>query len=264
MKIICFDDEKNLLQYHKNLLLSMDDVTEVYDFSYAEDVLDFAEKNKDVNVAILDINLPVMNGIELAEKLKESIPDIRIIFITGYSEYKTEATKNGCSGYLTKPTNVNEIKKELAYVMQEIKASAAEKIRVQCFGNFDLFINQKLVTFSLSKAKELLAYLVDKRGSSVNGGELCAVLWENNEDDGKNKNNLRHCWMALKQTLESFGAQDMLKKGWNCYGIDVNAFWCDAYEFEKGDVKVINSYKGEYMNQYSWAENSKSIFCRKD
>lgn len=263
MKIICCDDEKNLLMYHKNLLLTMDEVSEVYDFSYAEDVLEFAETHKDVDLAILDINLPAMNGIELAERLKVLISSIKIIFITGYAEYKTEATENGCSGYLTKPTNANEIKKELAFVMQEIKTSAAEKIRVQCFGNFDLFIDQKLVTFGLSKSKELLAYLVDKRGSTVNGGELCAVLWENNEDDGKNKNNLRQCWLALKQTLESFGVQNMLKKGWNCYSIDVDAFWCDAYEFEKGNVQVINSYKGEYMNQYSWAENSKSIFSRK-
>ncbi|MCQ2241633.1 response regulator [Treponema sp.] len=263
MKIICCDDEKNLLTYHKNMLLSMDEVSEVFDFSYAEDVLEFAKNNKDVDLAILDINLPVMNGIELAEKLKVLIPSIKIIFITGYSEYKTEATENGCSGYLTKPTNANEVKKELSFVMQEIKASNAEKVRVQCFGNFDLFINDKVVTFSLTKAKELLAYLVDKRGSTVSGGELCAVLWENNEDDGKNKNNLRHCWLSLKQALEPFGVQSILKKGWNCYGIDVNSFWCDAYEFEKGNVQVINSYKGEYMNQYSWAENSKSIFSKK-
>ena len=249
--------------FHKNILLSIENVSEVFDFAYAEDVIEFAKSRQDIDVAILDINLPVINGIELAEKLKKLIPEIHIIFITGYPEYKSEAMEHGCSGYLTKPTNADEIKKELAFVMQNMKTAAAEKVRMQCFGNFDVFINDNPVVFNLTKAKELLAYLVDRRGSTVNGGELCAVLWENNDDDNKNKNNLRQCWMSLKQTLESAGADNVLKKGWNTYGIDIKTFWCDAYEFEKGNVQVINSYKGEYMNQYSWAENSKSIFSKK-
>lgn len=264
MNILCCDDEKNLLMYHKKLLQSMEEVDEVFDFSYSEDVLEFVKERKDIDVAILDINLPVINGIELSQRLKQLVPSVKIIFITGYIEYKAEAMANGCSGYLTKPTNIAEIQKEISYVMKEINASVAEKIKIQCFGNFDLFIDDKLVIFNLSKAKELLAYLVDRRGSSVTGGELCAVLWENNADDSKNKNNLRHCWMSLKQTLENFGVQDIITKGWNCYGINPKSFWCDAYEFEKGNVAVINSYKGEYMNQYSWAENSKSIFSKKN
>ena len=148
--------------FHKNILLSMENVSEVFDFAYAEDVIEFAKSRQDIDVAILDINLPVINGIELAEKLKKLIPEIHIIFITGYPEYKSEAMENGCSGYLTKPTNADEIKKELAFVMQNMKTAAAEKVRMQCFGNFDVFINDNPVVFNLTKAKELLAYLVDR------------------------------------------------------------------------------------------------------
>ena len=37
-------------------------------------------------------------------------------------------------------------------------------------------------------------------------------------------------------------------------GIDVSKLHCDLYEFLKGSVDAVNSYAGEYMNNYSWAE----------
>lgn len=36
--------------------------------------------------------------------------------------------------------------------------------------------------------------------------------------------------------------------------MDVNKVKCDAYDFEKGDLVAINSFRGEYMANYSWAE----------
>ena len=44
--------------------------------------------------------------------------------------------------------------------------------------------------------------------------------------------------------------------------MDISTFDCDLYDYEKGDVKAINSFHGEYMSQYSWAEYS-LIFLNK-
>lgn len=254
MKIICCDDEKNLLNLHKTLLESIDGVEEVMAFSYPEDVLDHIATNKEADVAFLDINMPGMDGLELARRIKNSMPDIKIIFVTGYPEYKQEANESGCSGYLIKPASLNEIKKELEYAMHGSEAVVENRIKVHCFGNFEIFVDGVQVQFNLTKSKELLAYLIDRQGASVTGGEMCAILWEDEGGKESAKNYLRRCYKDLKDTLEAINAGDILVKGWNSYGVNPAAFWCDAYEFNKGNIQVINSYRGEYMSQYSWSD----------
>lgn len=48
--------------------------------------------------------------------------------------------------------------------------------------------------------------------------------------------------------------ENILIKTWNNLALDVNKVKCDAYDFEKGDLVAINSFRGEYMANYSWAE----------
>jgi hypothetical protein len=46
----------------------------------------------------------------------------------------------------------------------------------------------------------------------------------------------------------------VLVKGWNAYGIDTSLIDCDYFNFLEGDNAAVNSFMGEYMIQYSWAE----------
>jgi diguanylate cyclase (GGDEF)-like protein/PAS domain S-box-containing protein len=63
------------------------------------------------NLALLDIRLPDMEGIELLAPLKEMHPDMAVILVTGYASLKTavQALNDGASGYITKPLNVDEV-----------------------------------------------------------------------------------------------------------------------------------------------------------
>ncbi len=67
-------------------------------------------KNK-FDMAIVDLRLPGMDGIEIIHKLKEMSPNISVIMITAYATIETavSAMKEGASDYLTKPFNLEEI-----------------------------------------------------------------------------------------------------------------------------------------------------------
>ena len=58
----------------------------------------------------------------------------------------------------------------------------------------------------------------------------------------------------MKKSLRLYGIEDILIKSWNHLAIDVSKIRCDAYDFEKGDISAINSFHGEYLSNYSWAE----------
>ena len=59
---------------------------------------------------------------------------------------------------------------------------------------------------------------------------------------------------SLKNSLKVAGAEDILIKTWNHLALDITKIKCDAYDYEKWDAVAVNSFHGEYMTNYSWAE----------
>lgn len=99
MTIICIDDEKLVLDLTVSLCRELPVNPEVKGFQRAADVLSWLRDNT-ADIALTDINMPDMNGLVLAAKLKKQCPDMKIIFLTGYSEYAVDAFKLHASGYI--------------------------------------------------------------------------------------------------------------------------------------------------------------------
>ena len=117
-----------------------------------------------------------------------------------------------------------------------------------------MFYNGKPLAFKRSKAKELFSYLVNLNGASCSASELCAVLWEAAVDSHSLKSNLRNIVLELNRLLDNCNAKDVFIHKKNFYAIDKTKLDCDYFKFLDYDSGAVNSYKGEYMNQYSWAE----------
>ena len=117
-----------------------------------------------------------------------------------------------------------------------------------------MFSKGQPVFFKRSKAKELLAYLINLQGVSANVNELCSVLWEDNGTPENQKNYFRHIVGDLRRTLASCGAEDILIHNRNSYAIDTEKTNCDLFRYQRQEPDAVASYRGEYMNQYSWAE----------
>ena len=246
MKILLVDDEQlQLLRLERACKKVLPDATY---FSYTNPInaLEEQENNK-IDLAFLDIEMPKINGIQLAKKLKKNNPGIKIIFVTAYNEYALEAFKVHASGYITKPVNESKIQDEINELGNVIELKPTKKLQIKCFGNFEVFHNGEPVRFSYKKSKEAFAYLVDREGSAINVNELNAILWE--ED---HPSYLRNLIADIQSTLNSIGAEDVFIKRHNeCY-IDVSKVDCDAYEYKKDNPDAVRMYRGEYMIQYSW------------
>ena len=204
----------------------------------------------------LDIEMPGLNGLELAAEIKTALPDTNIVFVTGYSDYAVDAFGMHVSGYVLKPVTKDRLLDEIANLRIPLKDEPDDKnrLRVQCFGNFEVFGRDGIVKFGRSLSKEAFAYLIDRRGAGCTVAEICSILWEDRTADKGLKSQCRVVMGALKKDLEKVGAGNVIVKNWNTWGIDTNKVDCDYYCFLRGDSGAVNSFRGEYMSQYSWAE----------
>ncbi|MBR3124056.1 MAG: response regulator [Mogibacterium sp.] len=204
----------------------------------------------------LDIEMPGINGLELAAEIKTNLPDTNIVFVTGYSNYAVDAFGMHVSGYVLKPVTKERLLDEIENLRIPLKEKPDDEklLRVQCFGNFEVFGRDGIVKFGRSLSKEAFAYLIDRRGAGCTVAEICSILWEDRTADKSLKSQCRVVMGALKKDLEKIGAEAVIVKNWNTWGIDTSKVDCDYYNFLKGDSGAVNLFRGEYMSQYSWAE----------
>ncbi len=246
MKILLVDDENLQLMRLENTCKKIMPNEEYFTFTNPKKAYD-ETLNETIDIAFLDIEMPILTGIQLAKKLKKNNPLINIIFVTAYDNYALDAYNLHASGYVMKPVNEEKIKKEIDGLRYSIELKSTKLIQVKCFGNFEVFKDGVPIKFKYQKSKELFAYLVDREGSSANINELNAVLWE--ED---HKSYLRNLIADIQETMRAAGAEDVFIKRHNECFIDPTKMDCDAYEYKHGNPDAIRMYRGEYMMQYSW------------
>ena len=253
MNILALDDEYYALELLKRALEEVAGASTVYLCRDVQGALNVAKENR-IDVAFLDIHMPEKSGIEVALELKKLNPKVNIVFATGFSEYMKEGIDLRMSGYILKPVTPEAVRTELENLRNPIEWNQEKRIKILTFGNFDVFVDGTPLKFERKQAKEILAYLVDKRGTSATYPELAAMLWEDEEYDRTKQKNLQVYIASLVKTLHSVEVNDLILK--NRQGILVNTkiVDCDYYRFLEGDTRAINSFTGQYMNAYSWAE----------
>lgn len=251
MRFLAVDDEPLMLNGLVSALRGARPEAEVLPFRWPEDALEEL-RSRPAEVAFLDIQMGGMTGLQLAVELKKIKPDIHIIFVTGYSQYAVEAFAMHATGYLLKPVEKEDVERELTFIYGRPKSKS--RVQIQTFGGFELFVDGQPVRFERSKAKELLAYLVDRRGASVTSGEAYAALFEDAEATPARKSYFRTILHELTRALKKAGVEEILRKEWNSYAVMPEAFDCDLYRFLEGDPVAVNQYQNDYLPAYSWAE----------
>lgn len=253
MNILAVDDEYYALELMRNALEEVAGGSTVYLCRDVRSALQTATEHK-IDVAFLDIHLPEKNGVELARELKLLNPRVNIVFATGFSEYMKEGIDLRMSGYIMKPVTPDAVKTELENLRNPIEWNREKRIKILTFGNFDVFVDGVPLKFERKQAKEILAYLVDKRGTSATYPELAAMLWEDEDYDRTKQKNLQVYIASLVKTLHGVEVRDLILKNRQGILINTKIVDCDYYRFLEGDVRAINSFTGQYMNAYSWAE----------
>lgn len=205
-------------------------------------------KNNAVDGAFLDINMPEINGVDLAEKLIALRPAIRIVMITGYAyDHEDIAARLGDNllGFCHKPYG----REQLAHFLHEIgKRSTDEPYRLHTFGEFDLLRGNRSVPFSSSKSRELLALLTDRRGVRVTMGEAISHLWPDYALD-KAKILYRDAVWRLRKTLKECGLEELVefRRANQCIHPIIS---CDLWDMLDGKPTC---YCGRYLTGYDWS-----------
>ncbi|WP_029321538.1 response regulator [Butyrivibrio sp. AE3004] len=252
MKAICVDDENLILDLTVSLLEDFGLFEDVKGFTSGQEATEYIEK-ENVGVALLDIDMPEMDGMTLAGIIKDKSPNTSIIFLTGYSEYAVEAFSIHADGYLLKPIAKDKLYQEIRYVLDNKDESSEYLVTAKTFGNFDLFVKGESVVFKRSKSKELLAYLIDNRGGTVTRAEAFAALWEDGMYDRAMQKQMDVIVRSLKDTLKDYGISEILEVKSGAMRICPELIDCDMYHYLDGDEDAVKSFRGVYMNSYYWA-----------
>ena len=261
MYVLAVDDERIML---KELTIELGQVFPNADIQGFQDPMeaeqwasDLAQEGKSLDYAFLDIRMRGMSGIELARRLKKLHPGTVLIFCTAYTEYAFDAVGMYAKGYLMKPISAENIVRTLDEMVYDWRKSLDvqnQSFWIKTFGNFEVFVDGKPLVFEREKAKEMLALLVDRAGATVTTEQLAVVLWEDRPYDKTLKNYVSTVLGSLRRTLHKVGKEDILIKTRNHLSLNPEKIKCDAYDYEKGVMSAVNSFRGEYMVNYSWAE----------
>ena len=255
MRIYVIDDEPMALKASEQVVRRALPEAEVKAFgSSAEALLALKDPEEYPDVVFSDIEMPGINGLEFAVRLKLISPNTKIIFVTAYSEYALEAFRIHANGYILKPMNAMRVLEEIGETTERSEPEKKELLKVQCFGNFEVFWQGKPLLFARKQTRELFAYLVDRRGAFCTSEEIATAIWEDDRDLGNIKVQIRVLISDLRKTLANIGQEDLIIRQRGQIAIHTENLDCDYYRMLAGDMDAVNSFKGEYMTQYSWAE----------
>ena len=249
MKIIMVDDENASIHSFIDRVIDDPNVECRFFKDNKEDVLSYIRNNK-VNGAVLDINMPNINGITLADALIDEDKDIKIVFLTGLNNSMNNLPKKvreHTLGFIYKPINDNDLKHYLNLLTERTSI-----LKVEMFDTFDCFINGSLVKFSSKKSKELFALLLSLNGKSLSMEHAITCLWPD-KDLERSKILYRDAVWRLRQTLSDIK--------FNCVTfqralllLNKENIECDYYDYLNGKLK---RNMDDFLIEYEWSMDNK-------
>ncbi|MDO4465685.1 MAG: hypothetical protein Q4C49_01610 [Bacillota bacterium] len=205
----------------------------------------FEEKEKLIACVKKNDVVFVFEDKSLVEQLNKK-GEINCIYISSGQEDCLWALQEHVSGYLVHPFEEKMLLKEMHY----LRYGKFKKPLIRCFGRFDLFVDGQSVPFPRKKSKELLAFLVLKRGEPVTVDEVCQFLF-GVVDDTK-RNYVYVSKFELMKVLKKVEMEDLFVLSEKCFRINTELFDCDLYQYLDGDLSL---YSTDFMRPYPWAKS---------
>ncbi len=165
------------------------------------------------DAVFLDIDMPKLDGLELALHIQEQCPGIIVIFVTAHAQYALEAYQAHPLDFLLKPVKQTRLDNCIGHLRRHYALLHPEELEkcgltIRCFGVFEL-ICERPVKWGTRRVKELLLYLIDKNGSAASRSELLSVLFGGQED----KSTIHNLYMTiyrLKSLLDTLDPERKL------------------------------------------------------
>lgn len=281
MRVVLLDDEKLALNYMEHQLQKIADIEIIGKFIDPQAFLEFM-LHQEADVVFLDIHLPEMNGIELAERLLESKPKLNVVFCTAYDEYAIKAFELNALDYLMKPVSnerllltLQRIQERVGVTVNDFTASATPAIRMKMFQQVLIESDDRHFTpfrWRTTKAQELFLYLLQNRGHLVRKSALIELLWPEYEPN-KAYSQLYTTVYHIRKTLELFQDNFQLTNAADGYLLQLENIQLDVEVWENHVQTslpvtedtiaeyehMMGLYTGDYLEEYEylWAEGER-------
>ncbi len=187
IKLLYAEDNSELRSIMKSLIES--EVKELYIVKNGEEAYELY-KTKKPDILLLDINMPIMNGLEIAKKVRISDHNTRIIMLTAYSdvEYLLQATELKLTKYLVKPIVGNQLFEALNLATEELSNFTVQnkkqlKLDDEYTWNFTettLFYNLQEVRLT-PKEKKIINILFSNINLTITYDTLLTSVWDDFE-----------------------------------------------------------------------------------
>lgn len=280
LRAIVVDDERPALNLLAKLLREREGVQVIACYTDPIELLEHVVELAP-DVVFLDIEMPEMDGLELASRLLEQEMDTEIVFVTAYRQYAIDAFRVQALDYLLKPAEPRLLDETIERVRKLRQAAALSRpeeseARIVCFGGLELVREAGPIRFVTSKTEELLAYLLVHRGKAISMWALCESLWPN-ADLEKSKHNLHTTAYRLKKTLREQGIQINISTRRGYYYLECEES-CDYIRFEReaarwaGEIEAppdklsqtLRLYQGPLFGDrgYVWCEPERERMAR--
>ncbi len=180
-RLLIVDDERDMLEGLRRVLSYELAEVEIETTPHALEALRRVRQTP-VDLLLLDIRMPEMDGLELLEALKREDPWLTVVMMTGHGtiEMAVEAMKSGAYDFITKPFETEDLVRVLRKALERnrlIRENLNLRLRVPQAGGFQGFVGQSLPMRRLYAAMDSIArtdYTVLIRGESGTGKELAA------------------------------------------------------------------------------------------
>lgn len=255
MVAIVIDDEVLSAEHISRLLINTG--LTVYSFTNPYEALENMQKSNP-DVVFLDIEMPGMNGLEIAEMIQAFDMDCEVIFITGHNQYAIEAFDVNALDYLLKPITPRQVTRAMDRVIKRRGSrvtSANENqnlknvIKISLFGKMSVHTGneKKSVRFLTVKSAEVFCFMLMHKGEEVSKWRLIDAIWPDKDLD-KGDINLRSTVSRLNKTFRENNIKVSMNSTRNGYqlevlekSMEVDAFLLeeiasDRYEINEGNM----------------------------
>ena len=165
------------------------------------------------DAVFLDIDMPKLDGLELALRIQQQCPGIIVIFVTAHARYALEAFASHPLDYLLKPVRRERLDDCVAHMLRQHallhpERPAKRTLVLRCFGTFEIACDTE-IKWGTRRVRELLLYLISKNGSPASKTELLDVLFRG-QNDKSTVHNLYMTIYRLKSLLDTLDSERKL------------------------------------------------------
>ena len=284
LRVVIVDDEAPALELMERFIEKDEQAKVIGKFLLPSEAIEHIKELKP-DAVFLDIEMPGMNGIELAGRLIEEDENLEIVFVTAHSEYALEAFKVNALNYIMKPVSVKEISKTLLRISKYKNIATPiqrkDEFRIKCFGGFEVINASGIpVKWISKKSSELLAFFIMNRNCKMDKWKIGEALWPEASEQQVTRN-FHTTLFRLRKTLNEEGipikicSEKGTREGYLC---DIGQLNCDVIKLkeymlknliiDENNISKYESMKSNFKDElfeglnYTWCSLEKENFSR--